>query len=47
VAESFDCPGPVVEFGSYPVERHQGYANLRHFFPGKIDIGFDIRPGPA
>ena len=29
VAETFDCPGPVFEFGSYQVDGQEGYANLR------------------
>ena len=29
VAETFDCPAPVYEFGSYQVEGQEGYANLR------------------
>ena len=32
VAETFDCPGPVFEFGSYQVEGQEGYANLRGLF---------------
>ncbi len=35
VAETFDCPGPVFEFGSYQVEGQEGYANLRRAFPDK------------
>ena len=35
VAETFDCPGPIFEFGSYQVEGQEGYANLRELFPGK------------
>ncbi len=34
VAETFDCPGPVFEFGSYQVEGQEGYANLRRALPG-------------
>ena len=29
VAETFDCPGPVYEFGSYQVEGQVDYADLR------------------
>ena len=32
VAETFDCPGPVFEFGSYQVDGQEGYANLRQLF---------------
>ena len=35
VAETFDCPGPVFEFGSYQVEGQDGYADLRALFPGQ------------
>ena len=47
VAETFDCPGPVFEFGSYQVEGQEGYANLRGLFPGKEYVGCDMRPGPG
>ena len=47
VAENFDCPAPVVEFGSYQVEGQEGYANLRGMFAGKAFIGCDMRPGPG
>jgi SAM-dependent methyltransferase len=46
-AETFDCPGPIVEFGSYQVEGQEDYANLRSFFPGKPYIGCDMRLGPG
>jgi SAM-dependent methyltransferase len=47
VAETFDCPGPVYEFGAYQVEGQEGYANLRSLFPGKDYVGCDMRPGPG
>lgn len=47
VAESFDCPGPVYEFGSYQVEGQENYADLRSLFPGKPYVGCDMRPGPG
>jgi SAM-dependent methyltransferase len=47
VAESFACPGPVYEFGSYQVEGQEGYANLRGMFPGKFYVGCDMREGPG
>jgi SAM-dependent methyltransferase len=47
VAETFDCPGPVYEFGSYQVEGQEDYANLRGFFPDKPYVGCDFRPGPG
>jgi SAM-dependent methyltransferase len=47
VAETFDCPGPIYEFGSYQVEGQEDYANLRNFFPGKPYVGCDMRPGPG
>ncbi len=47
VAENFDCPAPVYEFGSFQVEGQEGYANLREMFPGKVYVGCDMRPGPG
>jgi len=47
VAETFDCPGPVLEFGSYQVEGQVDYADLRGLFPGKTYVGCDMRPGPG
>ena len=47
VAETFDCPGPVFEFGSYQVDGQEGYANLRELFPSKSYVGCDMRPGPG
>ena len=47
VAETFDCPGPVYEFGSYQVEGQVEYADLRSLFPGKDYVGCDMRPGPG
>ncbi len=47
VAETFGCPAPVYEFGSYQVEGQEGYANLREMFPGKVYVGCDMRPGPG
>ncbi|MHC5537897.1 methyltransferase domain-containing protein [Singulisphaera rosea] len=47
VAEHFDCPGPVYEFGSYQVEGQVEYADLRTLFAGKDYVGCDMRPGPG
>jgi SAM-dependent methyltransferase len=47
VAEIFDCPGPVYEFGSYQVEGQEQYADLRGLFPGRPYVGCDMRPGPG
>jgi SAM-dependent methyltransferase len=47
VAETFDCPGPVFEFGSYQVEGQVDYADLRGLFPGQEYVGCDMRPGPG
>ncbi len=47
VAETFDCPGPVFEFGSYQVEGQEGFADLRAMFPGREYVGCDMRPGPG
>jgi len=45
VAESFDCPGPIYEFGSFQVEGQEQYADLRSLFPGRKYVGCDMRPG--
>lgn len=47
IAETFDCPGPVIEFGSYQVEGQLDYADLRTVFAGKPYVGCDMRPGPG
>jgi SAM-dependent methyltransferase len=47
VAETFDCPGPVFEFGSYQVAGQEGYANLRGLFAAKRYVGCDMRTGPG
>src|SRR3954470_15987407 len=47
VAETFECPGPVYEFGSFQVEGQVEYADLRGLFPGKEYVGCDMRPGPG
>ncbi len=46
-AETFDCPGPVFEFGSYQVEGQEDYADLRSLFAGKPYVGCDMREGPG
>jgi SAM-dependent methyltransferase len=46
-AETFECPAPIYEFGSYQVEGQEGYANLREVFPGQVFVGCDMRPGPG
>jgi SAM-dependent methyltransferase len=47
VAEHFNCPGPIYEFGSYQVEGQVDYADLRSLFAGKEYVGCDMRPGPG
>ena len=47
VAETFDCPGPVFEFGSYQVEGQEGYANLRGCSPAGNTSAATCGPGPA
>ncbi|MGE3820049.1 MAG: methyltransferase domain-containing protein [Isosphaeraceae bacterium] len=47
IAETFDCPSPVYEFGSYQVEGQLDYADLRALFAGKGYVGCDMRPGPG
>ena len=46
-AETFNCPAPVYEFGSYQVEGQEDYADLRSLFVGKDYVGCDMRPGPG
>ncbi len=46
-AETFDCPGPVYEFGSFQVQGQEQYSNLREYFPGKNYTGCDFRQGPG
>ena len=45
VAESFDCSGPIYEFGAYQTRDQVGYADLRGLFPGRTFVGCDLRPG--
>ncbi len=47
VAESFDCPGPIYEFGAYQTRDQVDYADLRGFFPGRTFVGCDLRAGPG
>ena len=36
---------PIYEIGSYRVDGQEGFADLRPFFPGKVYLGCDMRPG--
>jgi SAM-dependent methyltransferase len=36
---------PICEIGSYRVEGQEEFADLRPFFPGKVYLGCDMRPG--
>jgi SAM-dependent methyltransferase len=47
VAETLDCPGPILEIGSYQIAGQENVAELRTLFPGKRYIGVDFRPGPG
>jgi SAM-dependent methyltransferase len=47
IAETFDCPAPVYEFGSYQVEGQVEYADLRTMFKDKGYVGCDMRHGPG
>jgi SAM-dependent methyltransferase len=47
VAESFDLPEPILEIGSYQVEKQDEISNLRDLFPGREYCGVDLRPGPG
>jgi hypothetical protein len=46
VVETFDCSGLDFEFGSYQVEGQEGYAKLRHLFPGKATSVATSGPAP-
>jgi SAM-dependent methyltransferase len=45
--ESFPLPEPILEIGSYQVERQEDLVNLRGLFPGRAYVGVDFRPGPG
>jgi SAM-dependent methyltransferase len=47
VSETFECHGPVYEFGAYQVEGQEDYADLRSLFPAREYVGCDMRPGPG
>jgi SAM-dependent methyltransferase len=47
VAETLDCPGPILEIGSFQVAGQEHLAQLRGFFSGKEYLGVDCRPGPG
>jgi len=38
---------PIYEIGSYRVKGQEEFADLRPFFPGKVYVGCDMRPGPG
>jgi SAM-dependent methyltransferase len=44
-ARTLICPEPIVEIGAFQVTGQEAIANLRPFFPGKIYVGCDMRPG--
>jgi len=45
VAELFETPEPIYEFGSLQVPGQEGYADLRPIFPGRRYVGCDARMG--
>jgi SAM-dependent methyltransferase len=47
VAQTFQCPGPIYEFGAYQVEGQEAYADLRGLFPERSYVGCDMRLGPG
>lgn len=47
LTETFPCPGPILEIGSYQVPGQESIGDLRGFFPGQDYIGVDMRPGPG
>ena len=47
LTETFHCPEPVLEIGSYQVPGQESIGDLRSLFPGKKYVGLDMRPGPG
>jgi SAM-dependent methyltransferase len=47
VAETIDCPEPILEIGSYQVAGQEDIAELRPLFFGKDYLGVDMRSGPG
>jgi len=47
VAETIDCPGPILEIGSFQVAGQEHIAELRSLFTGKDYLGVDTRTGPG
>src|SRR6266851_419241 len=47
VAETIDCPGPILEIGSFQVAGQEHIAELRSLFIGKDYLGVDMRTGPG
>ncbi len=45
--ETFSCPEPILEVGSYQVNGQERIANLRQFLPDKRYVGTDLRQGPG
>jgi SAM-dependent methyltransferase len=45
--ETFPCPEPILEVGSYQVDGQEQVANLRRFLPGRCFVGTDLRHGPG
>lgn len=44
-ADTFDPPGPIVEFGSFYIPGWEHLSDLRPYFPGREYTGCDIRSG--
>lgn len=47
VAETLDCPAPIVEIGALQVAGQPYSADLRPLFIGKEYLGCDVRSGPG
>jgi len=47
VAELFETPEPIYEFGSLQVPGQEGYADLRPLFARRQYVGCDLRMGPG
>jgi SAM-dependent methyltransferase len=45
IISRFPLLEPIYEIGSYRVEGQEEFADLRPFFPGKVYVGCDMRPG--
>jgi hypothetical protein len=45
-ARTLVCPQPIVEIGAFQTAGQEAIADVRPLFPGKHNIGCDMRRGP-